>query len=526
MQLTPEDSRIMKRLAILILGLGFVIRLFCFQYTAIINPDGPLYIHQARAIYYGIKDAVIAPHQLSYLSNYPIFIAVSYTIVKDWLIAAKSVSLFFGTLTLIPLYFLLKRFFEHKIGVLVLLIFALIPLFVERSADVVKGPVFWFFSVLGLYLFVSQLNNRNHLYLLLSSLSFLMATWARVEAILFIIVCCFYILVVRQEMKFEKFIIFIIPIVVLVMFIAISGLISNMPNLSILRYKKIMFFSGYENLRAGLKILKDQPLGYVRPCYIEWVRHLVWFIALGILFISIVKTFFYPFFLIFVIGLVGIRERVNKDKRIAYFAFIAIGALVPLYMYILGKQTMPTRYLAVFVLPSFIFIGFGLEKIISFLRSRFNLTESVTLSILCLLILACSLPKNLKPRETDKLVFKEIGELIADREGNDREILVATSKHSIPWISFYANLNYEGAPRPKQNYDLEKIIGKNYETFVKKIRKRRINYVLWEEKHWPPQSVDYLRIGQPTDFVKIGTWSHPDTGKLMLFQVKHQGAST
>jgi len=508
-----------KRVVILILGLGFVIRLFCFQYTAIINPDGPLYIHQARAIYYGIKDAVIAPHQLSYLSNYPIFIAVSYTIVRDWLIAAKSVSLFFGTLTLIPLYFLLKRFFDHKIGLLVLLIFALMPVFVDRSVDVVKGPVFWFFSVLGLYLFASQFNKRNHLYLLLSSLSFLMAAWARVEAILFIAVSCFYILVAREEMKFEKFIIFIMPIVVLVMFIAISGLISDTPNLNIFRYKKIMFFSGYENLRAGLERLKDQPLGYVTPSYIELVRHLVWFIALGILFTSMVKTFFYPFFLVFIIGLVGIRERVSNDKRIAYFVFIAVGALVVLYVLMLGRQTMPTRYLALFVWPSFIFIGFGLEKIIFFSRSRFNLTESVTLSILCLLILACSLPKNLKPRETDKLVFKEIGELIADREGNDREILVATSKQSIRWISFYANLNYKGAPRPKQNYDLENIIGKNYKTFVKNIRKRGISYFLWEEKHWPKQTARYISSQNPRDFVRVGEWSHPDTGRLILFKV-------
>jgi hypothetical protein len=508
-----------KRVFILILWLGFVIRLFCFQYTAIINPDGPLYIHQARAIYYGIRDAVIAPDQLSYLSNYPIFIAVSYTIVRDWLIAAKSVSLFFGTLTLIPLYFLLKRFFDDKIGLLVLLIFALIPVFVDRSADVVKGPVFWFFSVLGLCLFVSQFNKRKHFCLLLSSLSFLMATWARVEAILFIIVSCFYILVASQEMKFEKFIVFIIPIVALVMFIAISGLITNMPNVNILRYKKIMFFSGYENLRAGLERLKDQPLGYVTPSYIELVRHLVWFIALGILFTSMVKTFFYPFFLVFIIGLVGIRERVNEDKCIPYFAFSAIGALVILYVLMLGRQTMPTRYLALFVWPSFIFIGFGLEKIIFFLRSRFNLTESVTLSILCLVILACSLPKNLKPRETDKLVFKEIGELIADREGNDREILIATSKQSIRWISFYANLNYKGAPRPKQNYDLENMVGGSYEKFVNNLRARGIRYFLWEEKHWPKQSARYISTQNPRDFVRVGEWSHPDTGKLILFQV-------
>ncbi|MBA7662508.1 hypothetical protein ES703_70537 [subsurface metagenome] len=66
--------------------------------------------------------------------------------------AAKSVSLIFGTMTLVPLYFLLKRFFDESIGLLVLLIFALIPVFIDRSVDVVRGPIFWFFSVLGLYL--------------------------------------------------------------------------------------------------------------------------------------------------------------------------------------------------------------------------------------------------------------------------------------------------------------------------------------------------------------------------------------
>ena len=508
-----------NRIAILIICLGFVIRWFCFQYTSIINPDGVLYIHQARAIYYGIKDALITPHQLSYLSNYPIFIAATYTIAKDWVIAAKSVSLIFGTMTLVPLYFLLKRFFDDKIGLLVLLIFALIPVSIDRSVDVVRGPIFWFFSVLGLYLFVSQFNKKNHLYLLLSSLSFLMATWARVEAILFIIVSCCYILAARQEMRFEKFIVFIIPIIVLLMFIAISELISNMSNLNIFRYKKIMFYNGYENLRAGLERLKDQPLGYVKPFYIEWVRNLVWFIALGILLTSMVKAFFYPFFLVFIIGLVGIRERVNKDKRIFYFVFIAIGALVILYMFILGRQTMATRYLMLFVLPSFIFIGFGLEKIIFFLKSRFNFTESVTLSILCLLILGCALPKNLKPRETDKLVFKEIGELIADREGNDKEIKVATSLYSVKWISFYANLHYKGAPRPKQNYDLKNIMGNSYQEFVQNLRNRGIRYFLWEESHWPKQSASYITTQNPNDFIRVGTWSHPDTGKLILFEV-------
>jgi len=341
-----------------------------------------------------------------------------------------------------------------------------------------------------------------------------MATWARVEGILFVVVSCVYILLVKQDRKFEKLLIFTMPVIV-IMFFTISGLIVNMSRLHIFRQQAMIGFlsspfTGYEYLRAGLAELKDQPLGSIQPFYIEWVRHLVWFIALGILLTSVVEAFFYPFFLVFIIGLVGIWERVKKDIRIPYFAFIAIGALIILYIFILGFQTMSTRYLMLFLLASFVFIGFGLEKIISFFRSRFHLRESVAFSLICLLILASALPKNLKPRETDKLVFKEIGQLIAHREGNDQEIMVTASQQSNRWISFYSNLNFKGAPCPEKNYDLENIVGKRYEEFVQNLRDRGIRYFLWEEKHWPKESASYIASQNPKDFIKVGTWSHTD----------------
>ena len=512
----------MKRLAILVIGLGFVIRLFCFHYTAVINPDGAIYIHQARAIYYGLYDS-LTTCGMHYVSSYPIFIAGAYVIFSNWVIAAKSVSLFFGTMTLVPLYFLLKRFFDESIGLLVLLIFALIPVLVDRSVDVVKGPVFWFFAAYGLYLFVRQIDNKNNLYLLLSSVSFLMATWARVEGILFVVVSCVYILLVKQDRKFEKLLIFTMPVFV-IMFFAISGMIINVSSLHIFRQQEIIDFlsspfAGYEYLRVGLESLKDYAQGPVQPFYIDWVRHLVWFVALGILLVNLVEALFYPFFLLFIIGLFGIWERLKKDRLTLYFAFLGIGALIVLYMYILRSQTMSTRFLVLFLLPSSIFIGFGVEKITLFFRSRFHLRESLVLSILCLLILACALPKNLKPREVDKLTFKEIGELIAEREGNDKEILVATSQYSIRWISLYSNLDYKGAPCPWKNFDLDNILGKNYEEFVRNLKDREIHYFLWEEKHWPKQSASYITTQNPKDFIRVGTWSHPDTGKLILFEM-------
>jgi hypothetical protein len=133
--------------------------------------------------------------------------------------------------------------------------------------------------------------------------------------------------------------------------------------------------------------------------------------------------------------------------------------------------------------------------------------------------LICALPKNLKPREADKLVFKRIGELIAEREGNNREIQVAAPTQTPSWISFYANLKYKGAPCPQKNTDLEKIIGKSYGDFILNLKKREIRYFLWEERNWPRDRFDFIHRKNPEDFEKLGVWSHPDTGRLILFKV-------
>lgn len=508
------------RIAALIILLGFVIRLFSFHYTYIINPDGVLYIHQARAIYYDIRDSILTC-SMGFLSNYSIFIVFAYKIFGDWVVAAKSVSLFFGTLTLVPLYLLLNRFFKKEISLIATLIFALIPVFIDKSVDGVRDPVYWFFSVLGLYLFVSQIEKRNYLYLILSSLCFLMATWARIEAVLFIFVSLTYIIFVRQDRKLLKVSIFAMPVVLLLLFGGLGLMIFDVPVKDFHRgYEITTKFSGpmieYKNLRASLAELMNQPSGGNLPAFLHKARHLVWLIALGTIVKYAVVAYFYPFFLVFVMGLGGVWGRIKRDKHILYLALIAVSALILLYMHVLHTWMMFTRFLAIFIFPSFIVIGFGLEKIIHFFSSRFNLKESIALSILCFLILTCALPKNLKPRETDKLVFKEIGELISKREGNAHKITVATSH---VWISFYANLKYKGAMCPKEYTDLERLAGDSYEKFVRNLKQGGIRYFLWEERRWPQEKFDFIKTKNPEDFMKLGEWSHPDTGSLMLFEV-------
>jgi len=511
------------KLAIFVLCLAFAIRLFSFLFTAVINQDGVLYIHQARAIYYGMWDSILGCGMGS-LSNYSIFIVGAYAVVRDWVIAAKSVSLFFGTLTLVPLYLLLREFFRKQIVFSACLAFALIPVFVDKSVDVVRDPVYWFFLVFGLYFFVVQIGKRNRLYLILSSISLLMATWARIEAVLFIAVTFVYLIFSMEERKVQRLSLFAIPIIGAVLSCIAVLIIFNIDGddpfrINMIKTRVSAPFLQYTYVRAQLSELMNQlPSGTVHH-FFHKARNMVWLVALGTIVKYAITAYFYPFFLLVLIGSAGIWAKVKQDQRILYLVVLSASALILLYVQVLQTWMMFNRFFALFILPSFILVGFGLERTIGFLQSKFKLREYIAITIVCLLMLACALPKSLNPRETDKLVFKEIGEIISEREGNAQEIKVSTSLPLIRWISFYANLGYRGAPCPQKNYDLVDSSHLGYDIFVEKLKGRGIQYILWDERHWPKGILESMSTQGSKDFIKVGTWSHPDTGKLILFKV-------
>ena len=75
----------------------------------------------------------------------------------------------------------------------------MLPVFVGSSVDMIREPVCWFFLILGLYFYVKAFENTTSYLMLFSSLSFLMASWARMEVFLFIVVSLLYLLLVKQK---------------------------------------------------------------------------------------------------------------------------------------------------------------------------------------------------------------------------------------------------------------------------------------------------------------------------------------
>jgi hypothetical protein len=513
---------------VLIFFLGVVIRLFACQHTHIVNPDGVYYIHQAKAIYFGEWNSLTSCC-LSFVSSYPFFVAGAYALFEEWVVAARFVSLFFGSMTLIPLHFLCKRFFEKDINLLTLLVFAMLPVFVSGSAEVIRDPVCWFFLSLGLYFFIRSYEKNDRLFLLFSCLSFLMASWARIESFVFILVGCVCLLTVPEERRIRKAVAFALPLMGTLLLILWAVIFLDKPLVQTLRLNDIVDklsapVLAYEALRSGLEGLMEHPLDGVTPHFLHKTRELVWLVALGTLVKYMIKAYFYLFFILFILGLGSVWHRLREDRRILYLSFAAVSLFVVFYLHVIQTWMMFDRFWAIFMLPAFMVVGFGLQKGVFLLTSGLRLKKSMALSILSLLILLCALPKDLKSREADKTIYKEIGELIAHREGNDREIRIVKSLRTPDWSAFYANLDYRGVDCPRTHFGMEpepfdEVVFKDYEVFIGYLKTNNIPYFLWEEKVWPTDGFDFLNQREPGDLEKLGSWYHPDVGKIILYGV-------
>ncbi len=505
---------------------AFAIRLFAFTHTLMMNPDGPIYINQARALYYGLGQAINAC-SIDYLTLYTILIAAAYPVTGDWVHGAMAVNLIFGTLMIIPLYLFLRRFLDEKISFLTTFIFVMLPLFVAQSVNVIRDPSYWFFSILGFYLLVYDDERETPFVLILSSLSFIVATATRIEGIVFIIGGCLYTLRVFKGRRLKATFLFLSPIILAMSCFVVVQLIRHPESLYWYRFREIPLsimntFEQYRNLKINLTSLALNPPPGIEKEFIVYSRTLIWFTALGVVLNSAMEAFFYPFFILLLCGLVGLRDRMLNDRRILPLVLTtAIGFMV-LYLYVLNTWSMENRRMVMVILPSAIFVGFGAEKLIQWLHKRFSLSDSIGVVVLCILVLVLTLPKDLKVREADKLVYKEIGETIARLEGASGEIEMITLGHSWRWNDYYANLHVPGAPCPDKYANWQRdatILGGNYNDFMQSMRMRKIRYIVWEEKRWPQDKFAFLKSVQPADLIQLKEWKHRDAGRIILFRV-------
>lgn len=508
---------------------ALAIRIIAFNNTLMMNNDGPVYIHQARALYHGFWNAITSC-TIDYPTLYTALIAAVYPMTGDWVHAAMAVNMIFGTLVIIPLYLFLRRFLNEEASFLTTFIFAMLPVFVIQSVNIIRDPSYWFFSMLGLYLLVYDDDSKTPYALSFSGFSFLIATATRIEGIAFIIGGCVYALLVFKNRRFKAITFFLLPLI-----LAVSGFVI----IQLIRQREIFY---WQRIQESFHIIKIACAKYLHlkkkitllianvPYDIlkDFLKHsgsLAWFIALGVILSSAVEAFFYIFFVLFLFGFAGLKNRMQNDSRITPLLLIAVISLILVYFYCLYIWSMENRRLAAVILSTAFITGFGAENLLQWLKKKFGLSNLTSVAILCVLVLVVTLPKNLKIQEEDKLVFKEIGEHIAKLDGRMGEIELITLGGAGRWIDYYANLHVDEPPCPDKYRDKQKqndIIGENYESFINNLKAHKINYIIWEEQNWPGSKFNFLKSVRSDDLKYLKEWQHPDAGKIILYQVLQQ----
>ena len=353
-----------KAWLVILTGLG--LRLWVCLHTVIINPDGALYIHQAMALYFKNWNS-LKTCGLSFLSSYPVLIAGGYYLIHDWILSARLISLFFGTALLVPLYLMLKEWVREDSAILGLLVFAVTPVLVSNSVELVRDPICWFFLCAGTFAVIRQATTHSPWLLLVSSLCFLAAIWARIEAVLFLAVTLGYLLCFQNNRRTINILIFLSPLLAIAFFsiagLMISGLSFNdLHRGHEIAGKFIEPIRQYQKMAESLKDLVWSSPNPFMEFFLPEARNLIWLIALGTLLNRFLEAFFYPFVVFYIIGLSGIHRKIRSDSRLLYLAILTVSGLALLYMHTLQTWMLYYRFFGIVMIPSAILCAFGTGK--------------------------------------------------------------------------------------------------------------------------------------------------------------------
>jgi len=510
----------------LVLCIGLFTRLIALHNLSIINPDGIIYIYQAKAIASGQWD-LLNQCQLPYVSLYPFLIAFFHLFAPNWATSAQLVSLCCGMGMLAVLYPLLRQFFDPVVSRLTTLLFALTPLLVRYSADVMRDATFWFFFLASMLAFVmhsKQLHapRRSFFWLLTSSVLILLAAWSRIEGLVLLPAGCLCIVLAQGERKLSRLLTALLPFLLLALAGGSVLLLYGVDVFSLIRLDEVAdkFFQpmvSYQELRQALKTLFSGYGFSLLGNFLETSYHVVWLIALGSILSNAMESYFSPYVPFYLLGGVVFCTQSRRRSDFIYVLLIIGASFVLLCAHVVQTWVMTYRFIALLLLPSCLFAGLGIQKTIDWLAARPQLNSRRAVLIVAAFIVLASLPKNMRTIEDDKAVYPQIGQAAAQLVHNQLPVGIA-GRRSIAhnWIVFYANADsttplcyHDSIVTPGSVAALEQLM-----------RARKMQFFLWEEFAWKKASFGHSSMEFQDRFEETGRWRHEDTGTLILFRLK------
>ena len=454
--------------------LAFVIRIFFLQFQQFITHDGAEYAVLGKNLiagngYMSIQGQI----NLFFSPLYPLLIGIFSLVFENLELSARLVSILFGSLLIIPLYFFSRKIYNQKVAIISSLLVALYWVLIRYSTATMTESTYTFLLMCSALLVYTALINQTKVLFILSGIFLGLSYLTRPDAIgyLFIFMVLTLIYFKRdngQRYEWKKalaccLIMFICFVAILSPYILFfheqtgkwtlgnRGIINTIygeDTSDVLNFEKNVF--GLTEDGKEIKILMTQnssileyvisdPVGiakrYIQNSEEQYIRYI---------------TSIFPPLLIMLAG-VGLFRKNWTRERLKKELFIAVIIAYPLLIYPLFH--LDSRYIAPILPLAIIWAANGINELQTWLDTNLNnnakgrfrqgfLLKNIVLivAILSLIPMMITIYHSNYPVE-----HKEAGLWLGENSPGDSIILSRD-----PWVSFYSERIW--LPLPYANY--------------------------------------------------------------------------
>ncbi len=479
-----------KQVVLLLVGISFGLRLYAVLMAQGIANDSAAYGFMARDFLKG--------HFIKGLSSpgHPFFPFLIFLFSPDTThveITGRLISLFFGTLTIIPLFYLVKEAIGKKEAIFSALLYAFHPYLVTYSGMLLTEATYWGFLILSVYFFWIGLKKEKVWRIALSGCFLGLAYLTRPEGMGYVLVYLIWIIVDGGLKKkwLKRFVpigvlvlsvfIFVIPYVLYIHRETGQWLISKKGLGTQAQFLK----KGVEEVNPSKGIEPDKPVkkNFRIQKITQKVVHFLPFVIYHYL-----RAYHFSLWLFLFFGLIRVRGRV-----IAFELFLA--SLVLFHLFSLSTFVPSTIRFSVPVIPlSLFWAGQGILEIKRYLEKiRISNPEKVTALFIMVVILS-QLPQSLTPERRSRADQKKVGLWLKQNTPQDA-IIMSNS----PIEAFYADREFtmlpEGIPTPGNP-------GKSYNEIIHDAKTRGVRYIL-VNRHTHEMNPGFIESIQSTDLKEI-----------------------
>jgi 4-amino-4-deoxy-L-arabinose transferase-like glycosyltransferase len=487
----PSFSEIREGWIILILlALAFGVRLYLVYHTYLITNDGILYVKMSRLISQGEAGSAFS---LLFFNLYPFIIVIFQRVFNDWEFSAQMVSAVFGSLTIIPFYFLIRSLFGRTTALISSILFLFHPYLVRYSAEVIRGPTFWFFFMMTLWVGWEAISRKRAWLFFLTSLSGAVSFLLRPEGIFVVPIVAVWVFLnnwgtfkstYRQSIFFVLILLFTIPILLS------PGMLYLKQKTGRWHWARADTIVRIATARAPMSDIKKnfhklemKPWDDSSQGQDEFIR-LRQFLSLatehriGIVTLEMMGKFqktMHPLLLILLLFGAIRRKEIQYQGKEELFLF---SVLAFFFLILIGYGTITfyigTRHMIALVTLCLAWAGIGVFELEYRIRHTNWLAKSSQKCgagfrnmrwILLILIVLALLPKTLAPQRVEKVPIKEAGIWI--KEHGARNPVVMTQGRLVR-IAFYADGTFLEVPKDQDLFEYAK--------------KNRVNFLAINEK--------------------------------------------